>query len=158
MKISEFKNESGWVASAIVNGDLPWNSALRISFEEFSKKYTLHDSTWVGIFADVAYDKSLVLAFKWDSVWLPEGIYHPSERVANWPILFIRIPNSLSLTLEKFSDIERMQRGVGRASVVADSKGRSLIIEDHYGASVVIVFQGDFEFLALDNKKTVIKI
>ena len=158
MKMPESLIESAWVASAIVNGDLPWNSALRISFEEFSKKYTLHDSTWVGVFADVAYDNSLVLAFKWDSIWLPAGIYPPSQRVADWPILFIRILNSSSLTLEGFSDVGGLQRGIGTASLVTDPKGKSLIIADHYGASVVIAFHGDLEFLALDNKKAVIKI
>lgn len=44
------------------------------NLEEFLDKYTLHDSFWVGLFHHVAFDRSVTLAFQWDSVWLPQLI------------------------------------------------------------------------------------
>ncbi|MEM9275710.1 MAG: hypothetical protein AAGA80_22535, partial [Cyanobacteria bacterium P01_F01_bin.143] len=42
-----------WLGDYLIQDKLPWNKGLSIGFQEFQKKYTLHDSCWIGLFYDV---------------------------------------------------------------------------------------------------------
>jgi hypothetical protein len=52
----------GWVYKELVEDYLPWEQGEKVSFIEFNKKYTLHDSGWIGIFFNVAYEQTATLA------------------------------------------------------------------------------------------------
>lgn len=57
-----------WLYIKLIEDTLPWDKKSEHSLESFLKKYTLHDSYWVGAFHHVAFDKSVTLAFQWDSL------------------------------------------------------------------------------------------
>lgn len=63
-----------WLYVSLVEDTLPWPLSAEWTFEEFAAQYTLHDSYWVGIFHDVAYDDTVTLAIVWDTVWLPDDM------------------------------------------------------------------------------------
>jgi hypothetical protein len=72
--MSEEEYFPNWLFEAIVEDYLPWELASDYSYEKFAEKYTLHDSLWVGLFANVTYEDTAILVFMWDSVWLPDEI------------------------------------------------------------------------------------
>ncbi len=78
-----------WVYQELVENYLPWQQGKKMSFQEFDRKYTLHDSYWLGIFFDVAYEKAATLAIQWDAVWLSDAVKERTSVVADWPYLFI---------------------------------------------------------------------
>ncbi|HEV2798897.1 MAG TPA: hypothetical protein VGW12_00270 [Pyrinomonadaceae bacterium] len=82
---------SDWVYREVVEDTLPWSEAKEYSFQQFSEKYTLHDSVWIGLFYDVAYENNVILAIIWDAVWLPDEIARSTSIVAEWPLLFVNI-------------------------------------------------------------------
>jgi len=63
-----------WLYQELINNFLPWHEGKRVSFSQFHEQYTLHDSHWIGIFYNVAYEQAVTLAIEWDTVWLPNEI------------------------------------------------------------------------------------
>ena len=75
----------------LINNLLPWQEGKEITFRDFNKRYTLHDSHWIGIFYDVAYEQAVTLAIVWDAVWLPDKIKESMSVVNEYPYLLIRL-------------------------------------------------------------------
>jgi len=40
----DIDDHPSWLGNDLINDRLPWEKGLQISFSEFTKKYTLHDS------------------------------------------------------------------------------------------------------------------
>lgn len=144
-----------WLYQAVIEDDLPWHEAKECSFQEFSEKYTLHDSHWLGLFHDVAYENNVTLVIVWDPYWLPAEIAQRSSFVAEWPFLFVRIENVSQVSTSGYVDIEGVQRGIAMAEIERVDRTNLLVVSDHYGGSVEISFVGRLKFLAFDvNQKS----
>jgi hypothetical protein len=147
-----------WLYQSIIENSLNWGEAKEYSFQEFSQKYTLHDSSWIGLFYDIAYVNNLILAIVWDAVWLPDGIAQSTSTVADWPLLFIRIENVLQVSVSRYKDIGGISRGIATAEIEDVDGKHLLVISDHYGGNVEISFSGKLTFLALDRNGKVLPI
>lgn len=147
-----------WLYEAVIRDTLPWGEAKGCSFREFSEKYTLHDSVWVGVFYDVAYDDSAVLAIIWDAVWLPDELAQSTSVVGEWPLLFIKVGGASRVSTSGYKDIGGLQRGIAAAEIKEAGGTDILVITDHYGGSVEVSFSGELMFLALDRDRRVLPI
>jgi hypothetical protein len=147
-----------WLYQSIIEDSLDWNEAEEYSFQEFSEKYTLHDSYWIGLFYDVAYENNLILAIVWDAVWLPDEIAQSTSIVAEWPFLFIKVEDVLQVSTSGYKDIGGISRGVATAEIENVDKKHLLVISDHYGGNVEISFAGKLKFLAMDRNREVLPI
>lgn len=156
--VEEGKYFPDWLYEAIIE-DLPWKSAKNYSYEEFAEKYTFHDSFWIGLFASVAYEDTAILAIIWDAVWLPDEIAKSTSNVLEYPFLFIRLEKINQILTRNYKDIGNIQRGISDASFsVMENGKKSLVVFDHYGGEVEIVFSGEMKFLGLDREKKVLPI
>ena len=149
---------SDWVYREVVEDTLPWSEAKEYSFQQFSEKYTLHDSVWIGLFYDVAYENNIIMAIIWDAVWLPDEIAQSTSIVAEWPLLFVKIENVSQVSTSGYKDIEGLQRGIGTAEIEEVDGTHLLVISDHYGGNVEISFAGKLKFLATDRNRKVLPI
>lgn len=149
---------SDWVYREIVKDTLPWGEGKEYSFRQFSEKYTLHDSVWVGLFYDVAYENNIILTIIWDAVWLPDEIARSTSTVAEWPLLFVRVEDVSRVSTSGYKDIGGLQRGIGTAEVAEVDGTHVLVISDHYGGNVEISFSGKLKFLAMDRNRKVLAI
>ena len=147
-----------WLYREVIEDTLPWNEAKEYSFQEFSEKYTLHDSVWVGLFYDVAYENNVILTIIWDAVWLPDEIAQSTSVVAEWPLLFIKIGDVLRVSTSGYKDIGGLQRGIGAAGIEQVDGTKLLVISDLYNSTVEISFAGGLKFLALDREGRVLRI
>lgn len=147
-----------WVYRSIVEDTLEWDKAIECSFREFSGKYTLHDSIWIGLFYDVAYENNVTLGFIWDAVWLPDDLARSSATISEWPLLFIKMENVSEITASGYKDVGGISRGIAGAAVEETDDKWRLAISDHYGGSVSISFSGRLKFLGLDVNRKVLPI
>ncbi len=147
-----------WLYVSLVENTLPWPLSAEWTFEEFAAQYTLHDSYWVGIFHDVAYGDMATLAIVWDAVWLPDNIVRSTGVVAEWPFLFIRVNGVRQVSTSGYNDIGGLQRGIAGAEITEVEGKKLLVITDHYGGSVEVVFDGKTMFLGMDREKGVLPI
>lgn len=147
-----------WLGQSVIEDDLPWNFAECLTFQEFSETYTLHDSIWVTIYQNVAYDDSVTLVIRWDAVWLPDEVAASTSFVADWPLLFIKIENVHQISTSGYRDVGGIQRGIGKAEIEGVDGKQLLVISDHYGGNVEIIFSGKLSFLALNRNKEPLKI
>jgi hypothetical protein len=85
-------NHPGWFYQALVEDSFPWTEGVAMSFEEFAqKKYTIHDSYWIGSFFNLAYEPTVTLAIAWDTFWLPDELKKSTSTVKDWPYLLIQL-------------------------------------------------------------------
>jgi hypothetical protein len=76
-----------WLSRSLLETTLPWQAAQTASMPEFLKKYSLHDSPWIGFWFGAL---ETVAAIRWDTIWNQDVIPFPGSQVAEWPILLIR--------------------------------------------------------------------
>jgi hypothetical protein len=155
-------DQPAWIERCIIKNDLPWKKSKGHGFSNFYKKHTLHDSYWIGIFHNVAYDNSITLAIEWDADCLPKDLKSCLTNPDDWLYLFIRITGVkqvLSSGYENTKDIPRgIQRSILKLDLKTEDKGHSLLISDKYGGDVKIIFNGKCVFLVLDEDKQIIKV
>ena len=147
-----------WLGQSLLWGDFPWESATVYSVQEFLARYTLHDSMWVTIHYDVAYDAQATLVIFWDPYWLPDGIATKTPEVFDWPLLLVKLGGVKQMATCKYDNLDGMPRGISRAEVEEIEGKFVFIIHDHYGGSVEIVFDGNAHFLALNRNKQPLKV
>ena len=147
-----------WLYQSVIEDTLNWNEAKEYSFREFFEKYTLHDSYWIGLFYDVAYENNLILAIIWDAVWLPDEIARSTSDVTEWPWLFLKIEEVSQVSTSGYKDIGGLQRGIGAAEIGEVDGTNLLVITDHYGGNVEISFTGKSKFLAMDINRKLLPI
>ena len=51
---------SATLAHRVIDGSLQWDRSVEFHIDTFLEKYTLHDSYWIGLFADCAYADTAV--------------------------------------------------------------------------------------------------
>ena len=147
-----------WLYQSIVEDSLNWDEAKEYSYQEFSEKYTLHDSYWIGLFYDVAYESNLILAIVWDAVWLPDDIARSTSSVGEWPFLFIKVQEVSQVSTSGYKEIGWISRGIATVEIEDIDGKRLLVITDHYGGNVEITFSGRLKFLGVDRTRKVLPI
>jgi hypothetical protein len=147
-----------WVYKELVEDYLPWEEGIKMSFTEFNKKYTLHDSGWIGIFFDVAYDQTATLAIRWDAVWLPDEIARSTSIVSDWPYLFIQLTNIEQFSTSNYDDIGNLPRSISGCEFEEVDGKKILAIDDVFGGQINIIYQGEETFLAMEKDKRILSI
>jgi hypothetical protein len=148
-----------WVYRRVIENNLPWDKKSDHNIETFLDTYTLHDSSWIGIFYDIKFDQSVTLGFQWDSVWLPDNIKEGTSHVDDWPYLFIKIDSVKEISTNNFEELYyELNRTIRRAEITKIEEMYYLTIDDVYGGQVNIVFSGDHYILALNPDCSKLKI
>jgi hypothetical protein len=147
-----------WVYKELVEDYLPWEQCRRINFMEFNKKYTLHDSGWIGIFFNVAYEKTAILAIRWDAVWLPDDIAKSTSIVNDWPYLFIQLKNIEQFGTSNYDDVGSLPRSISGCEFEEIDGKKFLTIDDVFVGKLTIIYQGEETFLAMEKDKRILSI
>jgi hypothetical protein len=148
-----------WVYRDIIDEDtLLWQQGIRMTFIDFHKKYTLHDSDWIGIFFDVGYQQTATLAIQWDPVWLPDSIAKSTSKVSDWLYLFIKLQNVTQFSTGNYVDIGGNCRSIACCEIEEIDGKKILAIDDVYGGQINIIYQGKETFLAMDKNRCVLSI
>jgi hypothetical protein len=147
-----------WLWQSLIENDLPWHLARDYTVQEFSEKYTLHDSVWITLTQDVAYENTAILVIRWDAVWLPDEICQSTAIVKEWPLLLVKVDEVHQVSFSGYQDIGGTARGISRDEVEEIDEKQVWVIDDHYGGRVALVFSGKTWFLGLDRNKEILKI
>lgn len=151
-------NHPDWVYRELVEDCLPWGKSRTIDFIEFNKKYTLHDSGWIGIFFNVAYEQTATLAIRWDAVWLPDEVAKTTSIVSDWPYLFIQLTNVEQLSTSNYDDIGSLPRSIFGCEFEEIDGRKFLAIDDVFGGQINIIYQGEETFLAMEKDNHILSI
>lgn len=144
-----------WLGNDLINDRLPWEKGLKIDFSEFSEKYTLHDSGWIGSFYDA---ENAIIIVEWDSVWLPDSIALNTSQVREWPFLFIKIENVQSVSISDEFNLDIANWSICGCQIEKIDEKQLLVISNCMGGDVEIIFFGETFFLALDRDRKVLDI
>jgi len=135
------------IAKDIAQEAIRWDEAQTFSMSDFLKRYTLHDSNWLGLHADTAWDGDATAIISFDPIWNKTGTPATSW-CPDWPVLLIRFPSVASVMLANYKDIGGIQRGIGSAETETMNDGAVItVIEDHYGGEVTITHRDPVEVL-----------
>jgi hypothetical protein len=146
-----------WLGQSILWDEFPWEAARTCKVQEFLEQFTLHDSEWVTIYHDFAYENQSTLVIQWDAVWLPDEIAKSTSVVSDWPLLLIKLEGVKQISTLGHEKIGGT-RGISTAEVEEVENKIVFVIHDHYGGSVEIVFDGAAHFLALNRNKQPLKV
>jgi hypothetical protein len=147
-----------WLYKELVEDYLPWEQGRKINFTEFNKKYTLHDSGWIGIFFNVAYEQTATLAIRWDAVWLPDEIAKSTSIVSDWPYLFIQLRNIEQFSSSNYDNIGSLPRSISGCEFEEIDGKKFLAINDVFGGQINIIYRGEETFLAMEKDKRILSI
>jgi hypothetical protein len=145
-----------WLYQEIIDNCLPWQGGKRMSFSQFHEKYTLHDSHWLGIFYNVAYEQAITLAIQWDVFWLPKEIKKNTSD--NSLYLFIRLTGSEQVSTGNYVDIGRVCRTIASSEFEELESKKILTIDDVYGGQINLVYTGQETFLAMMQEQSILNI
>ncbi len=67
-----------------------WTAAQSCTLAQFLEHYTLHDSSWIGVWIDPLGEQAILL-IDWDTFWTQGRVPYPPNQVATWPTLLIRL-------------------------------------------------------------------
>lgn len=147
-----------WLSSGIVEDTLPWDRGVTLELPEFLKRFTLHDSYYIGLFYNLAYSDSCLLAFQWDPVWLPDGLAPATGLVEDWPFLFIHLHKVQQCRTFDYEDYVDINRAIETADFKETNGEKQLFIGDAFGGKLQLSFTGDARFLALDKNGKALKL
>lgn len=147
-----------WLYRDLIEDTFPWDQGVAMSFDEFNRKYTLHDSYWIGAFFDVAYEQNVTLAIRWDAVWLPDEIKQSTSIVDDWPYLFVQLSEVEQLSPSCYTDVMGACRTISGYEMEEVDGKTILSIDDVYGGQVNIIYRGQVVFLALEKNKRRLEI
>jgi hypothetical protein len=78
------------VVDLLLASKLHWVAAQPGTLAHFLEQYSVHDSSWIGVWID-PLEEQAILAFEWDAFWTEGRVLYPSNQVAYWPTLLIRL-------------------------------------------------------------------
>lgn len=146
------------IASQIVEGALRWDQGTNVDIIRFLKRFTLHDSMWIGLYTECAWQDTSVAVIQLDPVW-NSSVSTPTSFVADWPLLFLRFSCISAIHLAGFSNIGGTQRGISGANAKFLSGEETMTeISDHYGGSVRLHHFPLIDALALSPEGLVLKL
>lgn len=146
-----------WTYRAIVEDLLPWQAGRTCSFDEFEKTYTLHDSSWIGLFAGINLDSNVTLSIIWDPFWMPDEVHRSTSIVKEWPLLFIKIRDVQEIDISKLAALDYGRTICGAEFGALDDDLSQLIVVCD-GGEVRIKFTGETVFLGLDREAKPLKL
>ncbi len=147
-----------WLGRCILENQLPWHVGQSQCLSQFQKKYTLEKSLWIGAFSDWAYGPMMTLVLNWEPYHQnPESDRTHPTTAEPWLFLLIQISHVEQV---KTCGYEPLLTGVTlqRSIHHVTQTGKTLRIEDFYGAIVEITFYGELVFLALDSEQNPIAL
>ncbi len=148
-----------WIYKSLIEDDLPWEDTSNINFIEFDKTYSLHDSHWLGIFYNIAYEQSATLAILWDEFWLPDRVKEKIAPDYNRIFLFVKLMVVEQISTNNFdSSYELYQKCISTCDIEIIDDRKFLAIDDVVGGQVNIIYSGREKFLAIDSKRRVLTI
>lgn len=150
--MTEQNHLPNWLYEALILDSLPWEVGKVWSYAEFEERYTLHDSQWIGAFANLQYYNSLTLALIWDAHWIPDEIRESTSIVDEWPFLFIKLEAVESIITKDLVALN-YQREVESSSFTERESGSKVLKITGDGGKIEINFGGKMAFLALDHEK-----
>ena len=143
-----------WMYRALIEDDLPWENARQMEFQEFHNTYTLHDSHWIGIFHNVAYEQSLTMVILWDEFWLPSRIKENISSTSDRTFLFIKLMKAVEVSMSNYdSSYGLFQRCISASNIEEIAGKKFLAIDDVLGGQVNIIYEGVEQFLAIQSNK-----
>ncbi|MBC6433161.1 hypothetical protein FM036_21570 [Nostoc sp. HG1] len=145
-----------WLYQELINNCLPWQSGKNMSFGDFNEQYTLHDSSWIGIFYNIGYEQAITLAIDWDSVWLPDEIKKSIPLGELY--IFIQLTGVEQISTANYIDIGNISRIIGSCEFEEINGKKFLAIDDVFGGQINIVYRGEQTFLALEENRSILKI
>jgi hypothetical protein len=146
------------IAFRLVEGFLPWDQSIQLDISDFLRLYTLHDSHWIGLYTDCAWEDSSILAIRFDP-FCNASVSTPTSVVADWPLLFLRFSCVTSIQLSGFSNNGRSQRGISYATAEHLSEEEAVTkIVDQSGGSVSLHHFPLIDALVLAENETVLKL
>jgi hypothetical protein len=124
------------LAVQLIEGSLPWDRSTQLRIDAFLRLYTLHDSYWMGMHNNCAWDDTAIAVIRFDPVW-NSSVSAPTSLVADWPLLFLRFNCVNTICFSGFKNNVGVQRGISDVTVehISDEEVVT-IISDHYGALV----------------------
>jgi len=146
------------LAHRVLDGCLPWERSVELHIDDFLERYTLHDSIWIGLLTDCAFEDASIAVIRFDPVW-NSSVSTPTSVCADWPLLFLRFKSVTAINLSGFRNIEGIQRGISSVNVehLSDEEART-VINDHYGASVSVQHFPLVEALVLSPGESVLEL
>jgi hypothetical protein len=141
-----------WQHTSIIEDSLPWESGKTYSYPEFKEKYTLHDSSWIGLFSSIRYENSAILALLWDAHWIPDEIFESTGMVTEWPFLFIKLESLVEIVTRNLAPFD-YPREIHHATLVEFEDGLKTLVVTGDGGDIEIGFRGKSVFLGLDREK-----
>jgi hypothetical protein len=149
---------SASLAERVLDASLPWEHSIQFHIADFLKRYTLHDSYWIGLLADCAFEDSAVAIIRFDPVW-NSSVSAPTSRVADWPLLFLKFNCVSNIQMSGFRGAGQGQRGISDATFerITDEEVVTTI-HDHYGGEVTLRHFPIIDALALSPGEEVLKL
>ena len=146
------------LAIQLTEDTLPWDRSTQMHVETFHKRYTLHDSYWIGMHSNCAWGDSAIAVIIFDPVW-NSSVSTPTSQVADWPLLFLRFNCVSSIRFAGFRDVGGVQRGISGADSKNISEEEAVtVIDDHYGASVSLQHFPLVDLLVMSAKGDLISV
>lgn len=139
------------INSWLINNHLKQETAEVFSWKDFEGKFTLHDSSWLGMSVDVMYTGDVILGIDLDTHWQGDRIKKHFEDVNAY--LFIRFSNVSKIELNKFGN-EDIWNGISGA----EYKNKILNIENIIQGNVTLHNVDEAEFWLFDKNLKQVKL
>ncbi len=136
-----------WLGQHLLEDSFPWNKAWELEPEEFIKRITLHDSVWVRLVLDSAWENTAILVIQWDTYWNKDLASYPGDKIDNWPILLIKVPQVTNIECVDYDDIGGSQRTISDLETKQENDNFVSEIMDVYGGKIILSHKGSFKVL-----------
>ena len=150
-----------WIQKYLINNRLIWEKGLKNTFQEFEKKFTLHDSYWVELHYNVAHDDTAILVIDWDIVWLPSYVKQQLNSDISLVLLLIKLYQVKQISTSGYHHWKEpfpIQRGISDYEIQIIDHQHLLIVSDFYGGCVEIIFSGFASFLAVTQEQLILDL
>jgi hypothetical protein len=154
-----------WLTRALIDDQLPWDEARETTVAAFLLHYTLHDSSWIGLWVTPGLGAKAVI--RWDAYWSGGRIPHPGPLVAYWPILVIRFRRMyLAESLPSRSDYHEsgirdarsedlnVRDWPGGTARLPDEELVRTVIQGHVGTVLSLIHTKDVSLLCMSSQGT----
>lgn len=146
-----------WLGPDLLWDDFPWEAGVATSLGAFLESYTLHDSSWVGLFLDPDQNASAVAVVRWDTFWAEGRVPFPGSAVAEWPFLLIRFSGLRGIRFAGYGaqarDLSPRTISAARSEAIETGAHRS-VFEDIFDGSVEVEHDPLVDLLCLERDRT----
>ena len=139
-----------WLGQRLIEDDFPWDKAWELEPEVFIEKITLHDSIWIRLVLDSAWENTVILVIQWDTFWNKDLANYPGDKVGIWPVLFIQVPKVANIECVDYDDIGEVQRTISDLETRRVQDNFVSEIMDVYGGKIILTHKGSFKVLCYD--------